>query len=190
MCYRIVIGYLIFSFTLFSCSVDIEKVREFEEGAMLPTITYKELNGIFSEWGIKRASLKTPLMKQYSFTEEKYTEFPQGFYLERLNDSLPLKIEAIIKSGYAIYYESKELWELHHDVFIQNSKGYTLETGKLFWNQQKKEIYTTDFVTITQPSGVIHGEGLVSDESFTDYVVGKISNSILLLEETKEDNDE
>ncbi|GHT16152.1 hypothetical protein AGMMS4956_17830 [Bacteroidia bacterium] len=168
---------------LAACSNDIEKVQELSDAANVPSLRIKKLDGRISELGTMKVKFATPLLLKYDFAAEKHTDFPEGIEAYRYNDSMQL--EASITANHAIYFESKDLWEATGKVRVRNVKNELLETEKLYWDTKNKRIYTDVWVKITNKDAIINGEGLNSDETFTNYEILKISNSYIFVDDKK-----
>jgi LPS export ABC transporter protein LptC len=166
-----------------SCKSDIEKVQELSDAEKVPSWRVKGLDGKMTEVGQMKVKFVTPLLLKYDFAAEKYTDFPQGLEVYRYNDSLAL--EASILANKAIFFEYKDFCEATGNVRVRNLKGELLETEKLYWNTKEKRIYTDVWVKITNKDAIINGEGLNSDDNFTNYEVLKISNSYIYVDEKK-----
>jgi len=148
---------------LSSCKTDKETVT--------PGVTAKNSEIIYTEEGRIKVKVLAPVTFSYQFAEEPYTDFPEGITVFNFSDSLT--IESQLTANYAIYYENKKLWNARYNVVAMNSKGEILNTEQLFWDEQKKIIYSQDMVKITTEDGVTFGEGFESDEMFNDWVILK-----------------
>jgi len=154
---------------LFSCKTDLETVKAMAEQENTPGVTAKNSEILYSEEGVLKLKVIAPVTQSYQFAEEPYTEFPEGITVFNYGDSLA--IESQLTANYAIYYEKKKLWNARYNVVAENSKGEILNTEQLFWDEQKKTIYSNDMVKITTEDGVTFGEGFESDEMFNDWVI-------------------
>jgi hypothetical protein len=65
-----------------------------------------------------------------------------------------------------------------NDVVVINKKGEKLNTEELIWDEQREQIYSNAFVKITTDDEIIMGNGLESNQTFTDYTVKHITGSI------------
>ncbi|MDR2813819.1 MAG: LPS export ABC transporter periplasmic protein LptC [Prevotellaceae bacterium] len=170
---------------LSSCKNSIEKIREINDIQAIPSLRIENLNGRMTELGTLKVKFITPELRQFYFAEEKYTDFPKGIELYRYLDSVT--VESSIVADYAINYEAKELWEATGNVVARNLQGDELRTEKLFWNQKTKKVYTDALVNIvdTKKGAIIYGKGLVSDESFTDYEIQEVFDSVIYVDDKK-----
>jgi LPS export ABC transporter protein LptC len=169
----------------FSCKNSIEKVMEINDIQSIPSLRIENLNGRMTELGGLKVRFTAPELKQFYFAEEKYTDFPKGIELYRYLDSAT--VESSITANRAVNYEAKELWEATGSVVVKNVEGDELRTEKLFWNQKTKKIYTDALVQITdtKKGAIIHGRGLVADESFTDYEIQEVFDSVIYVDDEK-----
>ncbi|MDR1415895.1 MAG: LPS export ABC transporter periplasmic protein LptC [Prevotellaceae bacterium] len=176
---------LLLTVAAFSCKSNIEKVRELNDIQSIPSLRIENLNGRMTELGGIKVRFIAPELRQFHFAEEKYTDFPKGVELYRYLDSIT--VESSVTANHAIYYEVKELWEGAGNVVVKNMQGDELRTEKLFWNQKTKKIYTDAPVKIvdTQKGAIIHGKGLISDESFTEYEIQEVFDSVIYVEDKK-----
>lgn len=63
--------------------------------------------------------------------------------------------------------------EAKDNVVVINDKGERLNTEHLVWDKKTGKITSDVFVEITTENEVIMGEGLVSNQSFTEYKILK-----------------
>lgn len=162
---------------LFSCENDIKKVEMLDRSDTMPVEIAENIKVYYSDSGMLRAYLQSPLMLKFEEEEEPYIEFPKGvkviFY-----DSLERE-QTQITARYGINYEDKRLMEARNKVVVINyEKDEKLETERLVWNQRKRIIFSDVFVKITTRDKVIYGDGLESDESFTKYTIKNPSGVI------------
>ena len=164
-------------FLFFSCTKnEIEKINSITDKSNLPDLRIENTEIIYSEYGKTKTKLISPLIKRYINIEKPYTEFPKGIHVF-FYDSLQNEI-ASIRSNYAINNESENLWIAENDVQVVNTKGDTLNTEYLTWNQKKKKIYTDEYVRMTYKDGIIHGKGLEANEDLTNWEIQNISGII------------
>jgi LPS export ABC transporter protein LptC len=68
--------------------------------------------------------------------------------------------------------------EARNNVVVTNSKGETLNTEQLMWDERSEKLYSDVFVKITTPDQIIFGEGFESNQNFTQYRINKIKGTI------------
>jgi hypothetical protein len=67
-----------------------------------------------------------------------------------------------------------------NDVILVNSKGDTLNTEELIWEEAKQTIHSDKYVRITTKDEIIMGEGFESNTEFTKYKIFSIRGTISL----------
>ncbi|MCK5782725.1 MAG: LPS export ABC transporter periplasmic protein LptC [Flavobacteriales bacterium] len=169
---------------LFSCENNIKEVKKLNETQINTDNNITDLNMIYTDSGIVKLRLISPLAIIHDDKEEPYKEFPKGlevfFYKDR--DTV---VQNYLRANYGISYEKKEISEVRGDVIVINDKGDTLRTEKMFWDAKKKLIYSDELVRIIQKEQVIIGEdGFEADESFSYYSI-RNSSGDLNIEEGK-----
>jgi LPS export ABC transporter protein LptC len=171
---------IIISFSAFSCEKRALTEQKIDLLA-LPALTVKDDTTVYTDSGKVQLILYTPLMESFDKTDPAYSEFKSGinviFY-----DGNPEPV-ASVKSKYAKFTESKNLWELRDSVIAVNENGEKLETELLFWDQKKSLIYTDRFVKITTEDQIIQGYGLESDPRLSKRKIKKLSATIYINEE-------
>lgn len=171
--------------TLFSCTNNIDIASVLENKEDKASITAKNSEIIYTENGKVKLKVIAPVTKIFQNVEQPYTEFPEGITVYNFSDSM--EIESELTSNYANYYDKKKLWSASNNVIAKNKKGETLNTEHLFWDQNKRTIYTEDMVKITTADGIQYGQGFISDEAFNNWEIRK-PNSFYYLDENKEAN--
>ena len=166
---------------LFSCSNDPEALQEMEEKKDLPTEVSINTEIIYSDSAVIRVKLNTPELVRYSDEDNPYVEFPQGLNL-LLFDSLGNQ-ESSLKANYGVNYPDEQRIEVKNDVEVINVDGEKLNTEHLIWSRKDGKIYTEEFVKITTEDEIIYGDGLESNENFTNYRIKNIKGSISVQDE-------
>ena len=132
----------------------------------------------YTDSGIMKARLFAPLMERYSNDEKNYTEMKKGITAYFFNKNR--KIDSYLKAKYAIRYEREKRMVAKNDVVLVNTKGDTLNTELLNWDEQIQRIYSDKAVRITTPDEIIMGEGFESNTEFNAYKIFKIKGTISL----------
>ena len=104
--------------------------------------------------------------------------FPRGIQVFVYNEKLDTI--STISANFAVQNNDKNLVEVQKNVILRNSKNEQLNTEKLFWDKDKKQIYTDDFVTINTDNEIIMGYGFLTDQTFSSYSLSNITGTIYL----------
>jgi len=171
----------IWSVMLFSCENDMAVVSEMSQPDTLPLVTSYEIQVYYSENGRPQFVLKAPVAAFY-IGDDPRQEFTQGFHVTFFDTLLNKKAEFM--ADYGVNYEKRKLMEARSNVIVINhEKNERLNTEHLVWDQQKKKIFSNDFVKITTANDVLFGEqGFESDESLNNWVIRKPSGEFEIQE--------
>ncbi len=172
---------LVGTILLFSCKTDMEMVNAFSNQESIASVKASNIEILYTENGKLKVRIIAPSTQYFQYAEEPYTEFPEGIEVHKFDDTLA--VESSLTASWALYYENKKLWNARYNVVATNRKGEILNTEQLFWDENKKTIYSNDMVKITTSDGVIFGEGFESDENFDDWVIRKTSGIIYVEED-------
>ena len=157
------------SLLLSSCENDIEKIHSITSQIEHPELSAENAIILYSDSGKVEMKLTANRIAQFSKAERPYIEFPDGIYVEFYDDSL--NIESQMRSNYAIYYMDDKRWEARGDVeAINKIKGEKLNTEELFWDENKRTIYSNSFSRIETADGTFYGEnGFESNQRFSKW---------------------
>ena len=161
----VMMGLLLF----FACENDIEKINTLLSSQTLPDLTGKNYEIIHTDSGKVKVRLLAPEIRKISSVERPYLEFPNGMTAYFYDDSLT--IESVIEAKYVIYYENEKLWEAKNNVQARNlKKGNQLNTEHLFWDEQKRIIYSNSYSRIVNEDGTFYGEkGFQANQDLTKW---------------------
>jgi len=165
----LIVFLLLGSVCLISCENEIEKINSLTGNTTVPDVTGKNFEILQSDSGKVKVRILAPEVYKYSQAEQPYIEFPRGMKAYFYDDSL--KIESVIEAGYVKYFEAEKLWEAKNNVEARNlKKGEQLNTEHLFWNQEKKTIYSNTSSRIVTEQGTFYGEqGFESNQDLTKW---------------------
>jgi LPS export ABC transporter protein LptC len=162
-------------------SNDPEVIKALTEQRDTPTLTVTDLETTVLDSGRVKHRIITPLLKRYSNNEEPYDDFPNGLHYISYNSKGD--IEAQIKCNNARHFQKDKLWELNNNVEAINAKGEILNTEQLFWDMDKHTVYSDKAVKITGDNEIINGIGFEAKDDLSDYVIKRITNSEVEIEE-------
>lgn len=155
-----------------SCSGRKKELGEaITERDSLPVMDTRGVTTLVSDSGVIRYRVNAEEWKVYDRKSPSYWAFEKGVYVEKF-DSL-FQVEASIEADTAYYYDKQRLWKLISNVHIQNLKGEKFDTELLYWDQNKKKVYSDKEVRIEQPDQIIYAVGFESDEQLSKYVFFK-----------------
>ena len=176
---------LIICFSLTSSCVqtsDIEKANTVANDTIIPAVVNNALIE-YTDSGKRLARIKAPLLERYG-GKNPYTEMKKGLdavFFDALGNQ-----ESTLTAQYGRSDEIEKEILVKNNVELKNIKGDKLNTEKLIWKQSTGKIVTDAFVKITKQDEVIYGEGLESNQEFTQYKIFKISGIVKVNENNKD----
>ena len=151
-----------------SCKNRMKTVESFNNLDSIPTQTVQNMEGWQVEGGLMMGKLSAPYMEKYSRGTDPYEIFPRSLRVEGYTREGQL--ETVITADRALHRSGDEqIWIATGNVVVRNLvKEETMETDTLYWDQQKKIIYTHCYVRLTSPDFFAQGYGMESDERATN----------------------
>jgi LPS export ABC transporter protein LptC len=156
-------------FFVYSCENSEKQIKEVTETKELVEEA-KNIEALLSQEGVVKAKLKSPLMLRHSGKnpdDTLYAEFPKTLHVDFFDSTS--KIQSWLDSKYGKYFETLNKVFLKDSVITINTKGDTLKTDELWWDQQKEKFYTDKPYQLNTPTRRIHGsKGLEASQDFSE----------------------
>lgn len=142
-----------------------------------PSVTMDSIDVKISDSTVTKIRLRAP--KQYVY-ENDDRDFPHGIYLQFYD---PFgKVTSTLKANTGYYFSDEDYYKAEGDVIMISLRdGSDLRTELLNWVPKEERIYTDQFVTIKTDGEVLEGEGLESNEDFSEYTILKPSGVMSIL---------
>ena len=138
-----------------------------------PSMQGEDVHTLVTDSGKLTYKMQTPKLLIYDKVDSPYWDMPEGLHMTTYSPEG--EVEGDIKAKFALYYVDKDLWELRKEVIVINPDSTMVETELLYWDRIKKEIYTDEFVKITEEGAVTTGYGFKTDEKFEDWYLEEFS---------------
>jgi len=165
-------------FLLAGCGDDRGRVSAIIHQFTGPSMSAQNIEVVFSDSGRIQAKLYSVLMNQYS-GGNPYMEFPRGFKVTIFDSAL--NTENTIVANYGKRKENLRLMEARGNVIVRNElKKQQLNTEQLFWDENRRLIYTSSPVKITTLDKIVFGKGLRANESFTNYTIQHVYGQMMV----------
>lgn len=87
-----------------------------------------------------------------------------------------------IRADRLFYYDEERRFEARGDVVATTAEQKRLETERLLWNEDMRQIRAPGFVRITTPSDRIEGYGLKGGENLQNYNIADVTGQVTLEE--------
>jgi LPS export ABC transporter protein LptC len=162
---------------LAGCRNEISEIKALTDPQNLPVQTNINAEYYYTVHGKLRNKLTAGQLDQYG-GEKGYIQASKGLELF-IYDSLQQET-AHLTAENGKFLEKEERLIAWGKVVLINAQGSKLETEELTFLQDSASIYTDKFVTITTPSGIIHGKGLESNDSFTKYRIIETTGNLYM----------
>jgi LPS export ABC transporter protein LptC len=161
---------------VYSCENDIKDVDALMKRQQGVEEAF-DITSYLSQEGVMKARLRSPYMLRHQ-SDSAYIEFPRTMHVDFYDDST--RIESILDAKYARYREYEDKVFLRDSVVVINlTKGDTLKTDELWWDQNTQEFYTDKPVEIHQPDKTVYGKGLRAAQDFSWYDIFNITGVVL-----------
>lgn len=154
---------------LFSCKHDVDKIKDQIDRSLLNTEHADSVTIYYSKDGFTKAQLFTTTFNHVQDAKPPYIEMKNGLRVIFYNDSM--QQQSTLTAKYGRYYEHNNNVLVRDSVVVRNIKNEQLNTEELIWNEKLQKFYTDKFVKITTPTQVIYGDGLESNQNFSDYSI-------------------
>ena len=165
-------------FAAFACSdLDTSAYRRKRGQDSIATREYAEKVTIeYTDSGYLRARVFSPVLVAVKQAGSQFIEMNKGLKVDFYDPDG--SIASYMTAEYGISYPDKKEIIVRRDVEILNVKGEVLNTEELRWDQRTGKIITDRFVKITTKDQIITGQGLISDQSFTDWEILEVSATL------------
>ena len=184
----IVLGAMVMLLLFSSCSGKKKELGDaITERDSMAVMDTRGVTTLVSDSGVTRYRINTEEWLVFDRKNPPYWAFEKGVYLEKF-DSI-FQVEASIKADTAYFFNKEELWKLMGNVHIQNLKGEKFDTELLYWDQNKKRVYSDQRVRIEQPDQIIYAIGFESNEQLTKYRFFKTEGIFYVDEESTTPSD-
>ncbi|MEP3365997.1 LPS export ABC transporter periplasmic protein LptC [Ekhidna sp.] len=131
---------------------------------------------LLSDSGIVVMNMSSHLQNNFENGDQ---EWPKGFYIEWYNSRG--QVTSYFSANYVYFTKSENLYRAEGNVVVRSNVNQDeLNTEELFWNQIEEKFYTDKFVTINSEDEVHTGEGMESNQDFTEYRILKPSGTFTL----------
>ena len=166
--------YLIFFFYFFvACNTQsIQNIQKDYEG---PILEIENLNTFLSDSAKIRLKLISDLYQVLDNGDEIY---PNGLFMEIYSKSSDILI-ANFKANHVIKYSDDNYYIASGNVILFNLESNDeLRTEELFWYPNDDKFETQKFVTIKTNNEIHSGEGMESNQDFSNYKILRPTGTI------------
>ena len=152
----------------FSCKNEVKSViQQSTDPEVTPTMLTTDITTLVSDSGVTKYRITSQRWEMYDESDTPNWVFPKGLFLEQFDSTL--KVEATFECDSARYLKNSKLWQFMGNVRSWNTKKDLILTNELYWDQNKKKVYSDSFIHIEQPERILEGYGFESNERLTTY---------------------
>jgi len=166
----------------FSCKNDPADIIALNSNVELPMQTVVEGEYDFTGNGRLKNKLFAKKMDHYG-GKDAHLHVTGGFVLITYNAEGVKESELSAQEG--LYYESKRTMKAIRNVHLSNVNGNELFTEELTWEQDSARVVTEKRIKIVRQGSIIHGEGLVANETFSKYEILRPTGELEIEKENK-----
>lgn len=165
-------------FVLISCDEDYAAVNK-NQNNNFPSQILNNANIVQRDSGMIKLRATAPLIEKYEYIDSPYVVARKGidilFYDKKKPDT-PGKI----KAKYAKWNEKKKFYEAKGNVRIVTNENQMFAMQSVYWDQNKKLIYTSDTVYVTDKDGstLVGANGMKAKDDFSEYTFFNNSGDI------------
>lgn len=169
---------LISCFFISGCENDVRKIDELLKNRTAIEEAFK-IEAYLSQNGQVKAKLTAPYMMIFQ-GDSQYVEYPKSLHVDFFEDTS--RIESVLDAQYGKYFQYNGQVLLRDSVVVINLINRdTLRTHELWWDQEKREIYTDKPVRIYQPDKTIFGQfGMRAAQDLSRYDIFNTSGQVLV----------
>ncbi|MFC6269048.1 LPS export ABC transporter periplasmic protein LptC [Frigoriflavimonas asaccharolytica] len=153
-----------------SCDEDIAENNAKNKLKNVPTQVIYNAKIVQRDSGLVKLRASAKLLEKFELSDSPYVVARKGIVIDFYDKETPDK-PGNIKANFAKYNEKSRFYEARGNVVIRTNKDQLFATQSVFWNQTKKEIYTSDTVFVTDPDGntLVGANGMTAKDDFSSY---------------------
>ncbi len=165
-------------FALISCEEDLAEINK-NKNVNFPSQVIYNSEILQRDSGMIKLRATAALIEKYELIDSPYIVARKGinilFYDKKKPDS-----PGSIKADFAKYNERKKFYEARGNIRIVSSDKQMFAMQSVFWDQNKKLIYTTDTVYVTDKDGstLVGANGMRAKDDFSEYTFFNNSGDI------------
>ncbi len=165
---KFIFYFLLFT-SLLSCQGSQEHLADaISETDSLAFMRSRGISTLISDSGVIRYKLVAEEWDIYTNTNPPSWKFMKGMLMERFDESFHIDLHVQADTA---YLHEQRLWELRGRVVIRNIEGTLFRTEELFWDMNKHQMWSTQYMRIRTTDQELEGTDFRSNEQMTDYYV-------------------
>lgn len=164
---------------VYSCENDPKTINDLTKNVVMKEEAIN-VESYLSQSGKMKAKLTASLMLRVS-ADTLYVEFPNALHVDFYDSTA--KVETWLDSKYGKYYEGLGKVYLRDSVIVITTKGDTLKSPDLWWDQNTKLFYTDKYAIYHGIGKNIYGgKGLVATQDLNSVIFNQPTGTIKVSE--------
>ncbi|MGZ5188068.1 MAG: LPS export ABC transporter periplasmic protein LptC [Kaistella sp.] len=165
-------------FGLISCDEDLTTINK-NSNNNFPSQIINNANIVQRDSGMIKLRATAPLIEKYEFIDSPYIVARKGINILFYDKKKP-KEPGKINAKYAKFNEKKKFYEAKGNVRITTNENQMFAMQSVFWDQNKRLIYTSDTVFVTDKDGstLVGANGMKAKDDFSEYTFYNNSGNI------------
>jgi len=164
--------FLIIILTISSCNTDSQIT--FDKNEIVPLSIANNFTMTYTDSTVTRSYVSGKVHYDFSNTELNYSEFFEDVELIIYDNNKT----SVIKSDYAIVYNSFKFIEFKGNVEITTTNEEVLTADQLYYDTENEWLFTEEKFEYSDKTNKIIANRLDSNRDFTDLVTGNLTGSI------------
>ena len=165
-------------FGLISCDEDLTAINK-NKNTNFPSQIINNANIVQRDSGMIKLRTTAPLIEKYEYIDSPYIVARKGINILFYDKKKP-KEPGKIKANFAKFNEKKKFYEAKGNVRITTNENQMFAMQSVFWDQNKRLIYTSDTVYVTDKDGstLVGANGMKAKDDFSEYTFYNNSGNI------------
>jgi LPS export ABC transporter protein LptC len=165
-------------FVLNSCDEDLAQISK-NKNTNFPSQIIYNANIVQRDSGRVKLRATAALIEKYEYVDSPYIVARKGInilFYDKKKPEIPGKISA----KYAKFNEKKKFYEAKGNVKIVTNENQMFAMQSVYWDQNKKLMYTSDTVFVTDKDGstLVGANGMRAKDDFSEYTFFNNSGDI------------
>ena len=165
-------------FGLISCDEDLTAINK-NKNTNFPSQIINNANIVQRDSGMIKLRATAPLIEKYEYIDSPYIVARKEINILFYDKKKP-KEPGKIKANFAKFNEKKKFYEAKGNVRITTNENQMFAMQSVFWDQNKRLIYTSDTVYVTDKDGstLVGANGMKAKDDFSEYTFYNNSGNI------------
>ena len=162
-------GCAIFFSMLTSCEEDLTEINK-KQSTNFPSQIINNATIIQRDSGFVKIRATAALIEKYEFIDSPYVVAKRGIDIKFYDKKKP-EVSGKNNTKYTKINKIKKFYEARGNVRITTNEGQIFAMQTIFWDQVKKEMYTSDTVFVTDKDGstLVGANGMTAKDDFSEY---------------------